>query len=152
MSRKKLIKIEATTAAWRSSLSQGAGWRSSLSSGAGWKSPLSNGAHCIKPNIRRRRPGAENFPCQPGHQSQRKIIQFALSISAGGPSGTHWPGKCLMKCSSQDERILLRANCHFIRAVCSPAVSPCSSWRLVTGGGHLHTCFCTDFGTEQACG
>ena len=126
-------------------MSKGAGWRSSLSSGAGWRSSLSNGAHCIKLNIRRRGPGAENFPYQPGHQSQRKIIQFALSISAGGPSGTHWPGECLMKCSSQDEGALLRANCHFIRTLCAPAVSPCSSCRMVTGGGHLHTCFAQTF-------
>ena len=150
------MNIEAATAGWRSSLSKGAGWRSSLSSGAGWISPLSNGAHCIKPNIRRRRPGAENFFYQPGHQSQRKIIQFALSISAGGPSGTHWPGKCLMKCSSQDERILLRANCHFIRAVCSPAVSLCGSCRMVLGiRSHLHTVISSfrkrALGTEHAC-
>ena len=125
-----------------------------MSSGAGWRSSLSNGAHCIKLNIRRRGPGAENFPYQPGHQSPRKIIQFALSISAGGPSGTHWPGKCLMKCSSQGERILLRANCHFIRAVCSPAFSLCGSCRLGIRS-HLHTVISSfpkrALGTEHAC-
>ena len=35
------------------------------------------------------------------------IIQCALSIFAGGPSGTRWRGECLMKCSSQD----VKASC-----------------------------------------
>ena len=41
---KILMNIEARTA----------GWRSSLSNGAGWISSLSNGAHWRKPNKRRR--------------------------------------------------------------------------------------------------
>ena len=86
-----------------------AGWRSSLSNGAGWISSLSNSAHWRKPNKRRRGPGAETSLQQPQHHSQRKliIIQCALSIFAGGASGTRWRGECLMKCLSQD----VKASC-----------------------------------------
>ena len=76
---KILMNIEARTA----------GWRSSLSNGAGWISSLSNGAHWRKPNKRRRGPGAETSLQQPQHHSQRKLtlsnvlFQFLLGVRRG---------------------------------------------------------------------
>ena len=36
--------------------------------------------------------------------------------------------------------ILQRVNCHFIRALCAPSVSPCGSGGMVMDSyGHLHT-------------
>ena len=36
--------------------------------------------------------------------------------------------------------ILQHVNCHFIRALCAPSVSPCGSGGMVMDGhGHLHT-------------
>ena len=76
---KILMNIEARTA----------GWRSSLSNGAGWISSLSNGAHWRKPNKRRRGPGAETSLQQPQHHSQRELtvsnvlFQFLLGVRRG---------------------------------------------------------------------
>ena len=76
---KILMNIEARTA----------GWRSSLSNGAGWISSLSNGAHWRMPNKRRRGPGAETSLQQPQHHSQRKLtlsnvlFQFLLGVRRG---------------------------------------------------------------------
>ena len=76
---KILMNIEARTA----------GWRSSLSNGAGWISSLSNGAHWRNPNKRRRGPGAETSLQQPQHHSHRKLtlsnvlFQFLLGVHQG---------------------------------------------------------------------
>ena len=49
----------------------------------------------------------ETFLQQTQLQSQRKLILSYVLIQffAGGPSGTHRPGQCLMKCSSQDVNV-----------------------------------------------
>ena len=85
-----------------------AGWISSLSNGAGWISSLSNGAHWRKPT-KKARAGCRNLSSTTTASQPKKadIIQCALSIFAGGPSGARWRGECLMKCLSQD----VKASC-----------------------------------------
>ena len=66
------------------------------------------------------------------------IIQCALSIFAGGASGTRWRGECLMKCVvPKCKGILQCVSCHFIRPLCAPSVSPCVSCGMVMAT--LHT-------------
>ena len=132
---KILMNIEARTA----------GWRSSLSNGAGWISSLSNGAHWRKPNKRRRGPGAETSLQQPQHHShsRRKLTLsnvLMLFLCWGCVRDTlarRMPYEMLVpRCKG----ILQRVNCHFIRALCAPSVSPCGSCGTVMDGhGHLHT-------------
>ena len=120
-----------------------AGWRSSLSNGAGWISSLSNGAHWRKPNKRRRGPGAETSLQQPQHHSRRKLTLsnvLMLFLCWGCVRDTlarRMPYEMLVpRCRG----ILQRVNCHFIRALCAPSVSPCGSGGMVMDGhGHLHT-------------
>ena len=65
------------------------------------------------------------------------IILCAHSIfcwgSVGDASARAMPYEMLVpRC----ECVLQRVNCHFIRALCAPSVSPCGSCRMVMDGGH----------------
>ena len=79
------------------------------------------------------------------------IILCAHSIfcwgSVGDASARAMPYEMLVpRC----ECVLQRVNCHFIRALCAPSISPCGSCRMVMDGGH-QSFFWRAFGTEHAC-
>ena len=137
---KILMNIEARTA----------GWRSSLSNGAGWISSLSNGAHWRKPNKRRR--GRVPKPLFNNHSITAKeswhyhypMCSFNFCWGCVGDAlERRMPYEMLVpRCKG----ILQRVNCHFIRALCAPSVSPCGSCGTVMDGhGHLHTVIAKEF-------
>ena len=65
---------------------------------------------------------AKTFLQQTQDQSPKKtdIILCLLSNSAGARRGTHWPGQCLLKCSSQDAKVFAACELPFYKgALCA---------------------------------
>ena len=64
---------------------------------------------------------AETFLQQTQDQSQRRLILSYVSFKfCWGPSGTHWPGQCLLKCSSQDVKVFAACELPFYKgALCA---------------------------------
>ena len=64
------------------------------------------------------------------------IIQCALSIFAGGASGTRWRGECLMKCLSQDVKASCsHAACEFSFYKGALRAVSLALWQLWDGDG-----------------
>ena len=80
------------------------------------------------------KPEAETFLQQTQDQSQRRLILSYVSFKfCWGPSGTHWPGQCLMKCSSQDVKVFAACELPFYKgALCAFSLV---LWQLQDGDG-----------------
>ena len=112
-------------------------------------SSLSNGAHWRKPKQKKARAGCRNLSSTTTASQPKKadIIQCVRVIFCWGSVrdtlARRMPYELLVpRC----EGILERVNCHFIRALCAPSVSPCGSCGTVMDGhGHLHTVISKEF-------
>ena len=119
-----------------------------------WATTLIRGSQ--PKQTRCRDPSSTNTASKP---KKSDIILCLLSNSAGGPSGTHWPGQCLMKCSSQDAKVFAACELPFYKgALCAFSLL---LWQLQDGDGWWSSKYChflisrdlcwRAFGTEHAC-
>ena len=119
-----------------------------------WATTLIRGSQ--PKQTRCRDPSSTNTASKP---KKSDIFLCLLSNSAGGPSGTHWPGQCLMKCSSQDAKVFAACELPFYKgALCAFSLL---LWQLQDGDGWWSSKYChflisrdlcwRAFGTEHAC-